>query len=594
MKKLSLTPLIGCDIKNKDVEADMVVFGDQIYTANEGGEFVKAFAVKDGKFICVGTVEEVEQYVGANTTVYYSPFVMPSGIEAHAHFLLEQAFMQKCYIKAKNEDGTVKSKKDILKIIEEYAEDTGVLDDENGALFGYGYSQVFLMDENLKKLYNRDDLDNLWGGKYKDKPVYIAEESLHEAWVNTITLVNANIDLNNEGHDPVEGIGRDDDGIATGVLTNEATSYVLQRGFQRSICSEIGYQKVVKDTCAYLNSMGYTGHYDAWTNFDGTEELYKALKSVDKANDLTCFFTGSYSISDYEIRENGMSLYGILDKFKGIREEYKSKRFDPKFIKLFADGVLENGTGFLKEKYIDKYKSYGYGLQVWTQKIMDEIVEVANKYDFPVHVHTLGDASCSEAIHSFAKSAKKNEKRIRNSLGHCILIDDNDYELIKNNNIGVAINSGWLSAVGDGFDLYDHIIGPERAKKLYPADKLIQQGIKPAISTDRPCAEGPINIFDYMATIILGYDPRSGNQVPRRERSLSVKDAINMLTINGAWMANYENERGSIEVGKYADFVCADYSPFDCNPRVIHDIEVASTCFEGKFVYLNNNGKKAD
>lgn len=579
---LCFTFLAGCGNKDK---ADMVVYADQIYTANEKGEFAKAFAVKDGKFVCVGTTDEVKKYVGDNTSVYYSTFVMPSGIEAHAHFLLEQAFMQKCYIKAKNEDGTSKSKNDILKIIKKYAEDNNILDKEDASLFGYGYSQMTLTDDKQNKQYSRLDLDNLWDGEHTDIPIYIAESSLHEAWVNTTTLVNAGINLKNGDNDPITGVLRDKDGVATGVLTNEAVAYVLQNGYKKPICSDIGYQKVVKNTCDYLNSMGYTGHYDAWTNFDGSQEIYKALNAVDTANELTCFFTTSYDIPTFEYKD-GKPLDEILDKVSDIREKYKSTHVDPKFVKVFADGVLETGTGFLKEPYNGIYD--GCGEQIWQQDEINNIVEKANKKDFLVHIHTMGDASCSQAVQAFVNSNEKNGKQYRNSLGHCSLIDDSDYSLIKENNIGMAVNSGWLSEINEELDLYNIALGPKRAEVIYPGDILIHQGMKPAISTDRPCANGPINIFDYMATIVLGYDPSSGNQVSRRNINLSVSDAINMLTINGAWMANNENERGSIEVGKYADFIFADNSPFDCNPKLIQNIDVKSTCFEGQFVYRNN------
>lgn len=579
---LCLTMFAGFSSAAEEIEADMVVYANQIYTANENGDFAKAFAVKDGKFICVGTDEDVAEYVGGSTLVYHAAFVMPSGIEAHAHFLLEQAFMQKCYITPENEDGTAKSKEEILAIIEKYGVDNDVLNGPDGSLFGYGYSQRKLTD-NQALPYDRFDLDDLWDGKGRTIPIYITEESMHEAWVNTMVLENAGIDIDHGGNDPVTGILRDENGIATGVLTNEAVGYVLQYGYQKPICSDIGYQKAVKNTCGYLNSMGYTGHYDAWTNFDGTEGFYKALHDVDATDGLTCFFTASYNIPTFEY-QNGEALDAILDKAADIRSKYQSTRVDPKFIKLFADGVLETGTGFLKEPYAGDFS--GYGEQIWQQEDMNRIVAAANAKDFLVHIHTLGDASCSQAVQAFVHSGEVNGKKLRNSLGHCAMIDDSDYRLIAENNIGAAVNSGWLSEAADGFDRYAYEIGAEKARNVYPGDILIHRGIKAAMCTDRPCAEGPINVFDYMATIILGYEPSSGYQVPRREIGLSVSDAINMLTINGAWMANNENERGSIEVGKYADFIFADRSPFACSPKLIYDIDVVSTCFEGRFVYI--------
>ena len=576
---ICLSLLTGCS--NTKEEADMIVFANQIYTANKNAQFADAIAIKNGKYIYVGDIEGASKYKGKSTAIYSTEFVMPSGIEGHAHFLLEQAFMKKCYIKPLNSAGDIKTKAEILAEIEDYALLNAILLDNQPHLFGYGYNQLYLPE------YSRSDLDNLAGGIYAEVPIYIAETSLHEAWVNTITLTRAGVALKLESgaKDPVVGIQRDSDGFATGVLTNEAVGYILQKGFQYPICNDVEYRNVVKNTCEYLNSMGYTGHYDAWTNFDGTEGIYKALHNADVSKELTCLFTSTYNITTFEYGD-GTKLDDILNKVNRIRSDYKSERFDPKYVKLFADGVLETGTGYMKEPYIGIYSDFGTGEQIWSQEDMNRIVLESNKKDLLVHTHTLGDASCTEAVQSFVNSNNVLGKKTRNSLGHCVLIDDPDVALIKENEIGLAMNAGWLAECEESFDLYEYIIGPERGAKLYPYDKLIPQGIKPAISTDRPCSDGPIDIFDYMASIVLGYDANEGNRTPRREMNVTVENAIDMLTINGAWMGNYEDSRGSIEVGKYADFVTSEYSPFNCNPRLIKDIEIQSTCFEGKFVYF--------
>ncbi|MCQ2753255.1 MAG: amidohydrolase family protein [Bacilli bacterium] len=493
--------------------------------------------------------------------------------------------MDSCYIEPYDESGEPKSRDSILTIIENYAKLNYPVQPipSDARIFGYGYDQACrVLSELGGEYYTRQVLDGIGSGSYENVPIYIAESSLHEAWVNTKTLTTAGINLESGASDPVTGIVRDNNGNATGILINEAVTYVLRKGFGYPILDKVGYQNVVKKTSSYLNKMGYTGHYDAWTNFDGTEEIYDALSTVDKANNLTCFYTASYNNPTIEYKAE--SLDTILDRVVNIRNKYKSTRVDPKFIKLFADGVLETGTGFLKEPYTAVYE--GCGEKIWDDDDMNKIVSEANKRGLLVHTHTLGDASCAEAVQSFVNSNKVNGKKFRNSLGHCILVDDSEYALIKDNGIGTALNAGWLTPRADSFDLYNTIIGEERAKKLYPGDLLMHDGIQVAISTDRPCASGPIDVFDYMASIILGYDANLPHQTPRREINLSVQDAINMLTINGAWMAGYENERGSIEVGKYADFLFSDYSPFDCDPKIIKDIEVATTCFEGKFVYI--------
>ena len=74
------------------IVADAIVYADNIYTADEDNKFVSAFAVKDGKYIAVGSKAEVDAYKGKSTEIYHASFVMPGATEAHGHFILEQAF----------------------------------------------------------------------------------------------------------------------------------------------------------------------------------------------------------------------------------------------------------------------------------------------------------------------------------------------------------------------------------------------------------------------------------------------------------------------------------------------------------------------
>lgn len=254
-------------------------------------------------------------------------------------------------------------------------------------------------------------------------------------------------------------------------------------------------------------------------------------------------------------------------------------------MKLFADGVVESMTGYVSEPYANGT----YGTRIWAPEIMNDIVTKANAAGMLVHSHVYGDAASHEAINAYIESERINGKIYRNSLGHAAMIQDQDYDRILEHGIGVAFAGNWSSGFKNGFENpLNAVVGAERLKREYPVEQFVEHGIKAATSTDCPCgtATDAQAVFDYLGVLVTGIDYRAGeDQTAKRDKHVSVQEGLEMLTINGAWMVNLEHERGSIEVGKYADFLIADASPFETDPKQIYKIRLLETYFEGRQVY---------
>ena len=547
-------------------KADIIVFG-KTYTANATHDIVEAFAVRNGKFIYVGSAAGAKEYEGSGTKIIHANFAMPGGIEAHGHYISESAFKLGCYLNTMKDtsDGSA------LKMPEDYIDDLKkwrVAHPDEKGIYAYPYaSELIISGVKL----TREALDVA----FPDIPVYISEASLHGGWCNTKCLEEAGV-LNTQV--PVETIHRDGNGVAIGTVRDEACAYVRNRVFGAFLNDEL-YKQAVKNTASLLNSMGYVAHYDAWSNLDGTDAMYRAISSVDKDGDSTCLFASAFCIESFEDRNEGILKAAVL------KNKYSSKHYYPIFVKLFADGVVESKTGYVSEPYDDG----SYGTRIWEPKVMNDIVTKSNAAGMLVHTHVYGDAASKEAIDAYIESERINGKIFRNSLGHASLIREEDYQRILKHDIGVAFAGNWSAGakVGEVHPL-TAAIGAERLRAEYPVEQFAQYGIKAATSTDCPCgtANDAQAVFDYLGVLVTGNDYRDGEDlVAKRDKHVSVQEGLEMLTINGAWMVELEHERGSIEVGKYADFLIADASPFDVDPKQICRIKLLETYFEGRQVF---------
>ena len=564
-----MVPVLSSCRKEEQI-ADVIVYADNIYTADDDGKFVSAFAVKDGKYIAVGSKEDVDVYKGKSTEIYNADFVMPGATEAHGHFILEQAFKLGCYIEPLKGNGDSKTMDEIIEELVAYADSHDV---SNG-LYAYQFDAFANCNMAEGIIPTKEMLDE----KFKDIPVFVAESSLHGAWVNSKCLELAGL-LENDTE--TVHIDRYENGEAVGIIRDEACAYVRNRVFGALLEHE-EYKLAVTNAATYLNSLGYTMHYDMWSNFDGTDEMYQSIYDLDSENELTCLFGSAYSIESYDKAKISEEIAKAVE----LKNKYTSVHFKPSWLKLFADGVVESNTGYLKEPYIGDTPYFG--TQIWDNQTMTAIVNEANKNGLLVHIHTMGDAAVSEALDAFLDS-KSHNGYYRNSLGHVALIEKDDLERIKENDIGVASGANWASQTSSAeIEYFKGSIGEERFRKLYPFEEYPEYGINAALSTDNPCSPGIMDVFGYIQVLVNGYDyskPINEDTVLRRNGFIDVEEALKMFTINGAWMNNLENERGSIEVGKYADFVFADKDPFKENIDDIWKINVESTFFEGRMVY---------
>ena len=274
----------------------------------------------------------------------------------------------------------------------------------------------------------------------------------------------------------------------------------------------------------------------------------------------------------------------MLHKTERMIAHKTSAHFNPKFIKLFVDGTEETRTAFM----LEPYSNGSYGTDNWASDDLNRVVSAANKAGLLVHTHAYGDAAARQTVDAYETSDKENNQSYRNSIAHAPYIADEDIQRIADLEIGISGSGNWGIGRSEKDNEYmEKLLGYDRYHNYYIVDKWVEYGVKAGMSTDRPCANGYAeDVFDYIGVLTTGVDYREGHEEPaKREKWVSVEDAVRIMTINGAWSLDADEFRGSIEVGKYADFILADGNPFETELSKIHTINVTETYFEGRRVY---------
>ena len=532
---LLLICLASC-APNKET-VDLIVVNANVYTVNDAFAKASAFAVKDGKFVAVGSTDEInEKYTSSKTMNAEGKTITPGLIDAHCHFYglgLNQQIVDLV--------GT-KSYQEVLDRVQAFQA-------ENPAEFirGRGWDQN---DWEVKEFPTKKELDAL----FPDIPVALERVDGHAYLVNQKALDMAGITskTNVSGGEIVK-----ENGQITGVLVDNPMAMIDAVVPSPNRATQI---QALKDAERISLSYGLTTVNDAGLD-RSTIELIDSLQQA-----------GELSIRVYAMVSNTPEN---LDYYlnKGI---VKTDKLNVRSIKVYGDGALGSRGAALKDAYSDKPGHFG--AMVTSVADIQNLVDRIADTDYQMNTHAIGDSANVVVLKAYSEALKgKGDRRWK--IEHAQVIAPQDFDYFK---AGIIPSIQPTHATSDMYWAADRL-GTERVKGAYAFKKLLQQAGKVALGTDFPVEQVSPFLTFYAAVARKDTDnyPEGGFQM---QDALSREETLKGMTIWAAYSNFEENEKGSIEVGKMADFVILDANIMEVPENSIPTMNAEQVFIDGKKV----------
>lgn len=528
---------IACTSSN---EADMLLFNGKIYTVDSAFSTVEAVVVKDGKIIATGTSEELKKQFQAKEQIDLNrKYLFPGFIDAHAHFYRYGLGLRECDLVGSN------SWDEILQRLDAYAKSIPA----GEWIIGRGWDQN---DWDIKEFPLNDSLNI----RFPNNPVILTRVDGHAAIVNDYALQKAGI---NAATKLVGGDVFVQNGKPTGVLIDNAIDLVGKIIPNANAAQAKEALLKAQQNCF---AAGLTTIDDCGLDFEQVEHIEQAYKSGDLKMRLYVMLSDAKKNYEY-IFKRGM---------------IKTERLNVRSFKVYADGALGSRGACLLQPYSDKANHYGFLLS--NPEHFDSVAAVIYQNKYQMCTHAIGDSGNRTILNIYGKYLKeKNDLRWR--IEHAQVVNTGDFNLFGQFSIVPSVQPTHATS-----DMYwaEQRLGKERVKGAYAFNDLLKQNGWIPLGTDFPVEDiDPIKTF-YAAVFrkdAKGW-PAKGYQM---ENALSRQDAIRGMTIWAAKSNFEENEKGSIEKGKLADFVLMDTDLMNASFEDILKAKVMKTICGGEVVY---------
>lgn len=540
MKRILILLLLGFSLYScNNPKADLVIFNAKIYTVNEQFGMAEAMAIKDGKIIAIGSSADIRnKYKGSKEVDGNGKAVYPGFIDAHAHFYGYGESLQSVDLR-----GTT-SWDEVITRVSEFAKTH-----PDGWLTGRGWDQN---DWANKEFPTKEKLDAL----FPNRPVLLERVDGHASIANQSALVAAGItkSFTLTGGDIVEK-----DGKLTGLLIDNAVALVAKKV---PAPTEKQARKLLLDAQQNCFAAGLTTIDDCGLDFEAVELVEKMHSD------------NSLKMRLYIMLSDAEKNYTYLFK----RGAIKTDRLNVRSFKVYADGALGSRGACLLHPYTDMPSKTGFLLS--EIKHFEEVAKKINARGFQMCTHAIGDSANRSVLKIYNQVlGGKNDKRWR--IEHAQVIAPADFDLFGKASIVPSVQP--THATSDMYWAADRL-GKERVKGAYAYKQLLAQNGWLPLGTDFPVEQiNPMYTF-YAATARKDAKefPQGGYQM---ENALTKQETLKGMTIWAAKANFEEKEKGSLEVGKFADFVMMDHDIMTASDQQILKNKVLKTYVNGEKVY---------
>jgi len=530
--------IIACKQPQK---IDLLVVNAKVYTVNDSQKEATAFAVNNGKFIAVGNTNTLTNQYSATTVINANKKpIFPGLIDAHCHFLGMGLVAQKIRLEE------TKSYDEVLEKLVAFQKEKQL-----PFITGRGWDQN---DWEIKEYPTKDKLDLL----FPDTPVVIRRVDGHALLANQAAISLAGITINTKA---IGGEILKKDGKLTGVFIDKPMELIMSIIPAPSIEETTKALQTAENICF---SLGLTTVNEA-----GLEK--HEIELIDSLQ---------------KIKQLSMKIYAMASANKENLDYYlnkgivKTDRLNVCSFKYYGDGSLGSRGAAMKAPYSDK--GHHHGALIYSVKNLTETAKRIADSDFQMNTHAIGDSTNYIVLKTY-KEALKNKKNRRWKIEHAQIIDPQDFHYFEN----IIPSVQPTHATSDMYWAKDRV-GEHRIKSGYAYKDLLNAYGKIALGTDFPVEKvNPmLTFYAAVARKDLNGFPENGFQT---ENALTREETLKGMTIWAAYSNFEEEEKGSIEVGKSADFIILDRDIMAINIDDIPNTQVEKTFSNGALVYQKQN-----
>lgn len=551
---LSLPALVSAQATS---QADKVFLHASVVTMVREGETAQAVAVREGKIIAVGSNDEIRALLGPATKTIdlAGKTLLPGFYAAHDHFPSSGRVALFDVDLNSPPIGTMRTMDDIVAALREKAARTPL----GKWVVGRGYDDTLIKEQRHP---TRDDLDRA----STEHPIWIVHTSGHLGVANSPALKLA--EITKDTPQPDGGRIRIDSktGEPNGVI-EERTSLVgrltpalnqEQRLEAIRLCDHEYLAKGVTTTCIAGGGAGVVPDLAEAKNRGWLHLRAKAMFAGSGAKPVPLEQAAKLTVFPEFVRASG--------------------------VKFWHDGSLQGFTGFLTAPYATQPegKTEYVGYPSRSREKLIELIRPYHRAGYQIAIHANGDAAIDDVLAAFA-AVQKELPRLdaRHRIEHCQTPREDQLDRIKELGITPSFFVGHVFYWGDRHR--DNFLGPERAKRISPLASALNRGIRFTIHNDTPVTPVDPLLLVWCSVNRLTKD----GQTLGVDQRISPFAALRAVTSDAAWQNFEEAAKGTIEVGKLADFVVLGENPLEIDPKRIKDIPILETIVAGETVFAS-------
>ena len=537
--------------------ADIIYHNGNILTMNDTQKIVEAVAISQGKIVAAGSLSDIKKLSSENTAYedLSGHTMLPGFIDAHSHFTLGM----KMIAQANLNSPPVDSIRDISDVINRLKEHQQKFQIPTGKwILGWGYDPDQLSERRHPNITELSEA-------FPDHPVFMIHTSFHMGVGNARALEI--IGINEHTPDPPGGMIVKDfsTGLPTGLL-QESAMYMMIGSMPQATPTQTA--TLLQLTQSYYAKHGVTTAQDGLTDSQSYEYLKAAAAQGELYIDIQAL--GSYREADYFLPLddfnkdiNGLRLAGM---------------------KITTDGSPQGKTAYFKNSYLTKVPGCNAQCKGFPMVKMEELESLMNECyqkEIQLYVHCNGDASIDMLLE--AHNNVTTELALPNDVQRTVVIHSQFVrpDQLKKYKAYEFVPSFFTNHAFFWGDVHTINLGKERANFLSPMRSAIDMGITATNHTDYNVT--PIDQMFLLWTSVMRQS--RVDHIMRKSERITPYEGLKALTIHSAYQHHIDDSKGSIEVGKLADFVILDADPLTVDPMDIKDIIITMTIKEGKEIY---------